>query len=156
MAGLYALTLSVIQKIRREHWGNPVSSADLENGNTKDPGLQSFVDELAFALADEGAIQMPATLDLIAPKNAPAIRIHGDGGITIINEFNETINLNFETINNITNNITNITNVIASGIDATVLIPATYTVSVVGCTATVSIATYTTLTFTGGVLTGVV
>ena len=162
--GLYAIALSTIERIRREHWGHPVSQDDLVNGQSRDPGLQEFVDELSFALADNSATVMPETWNLVAPQNAPAITIHGDGGITIINNNNETVNLTVDVINNITEVIntatTGVTGTVSVLTDIDVSVASSGNITLSGCTGTVTVTntvtitkTFTDLNFTTGLLT---
>lgn len=153
--GLYAITLSTIQRLRREHWGAKTTLDKLRNEQSVDSGVQAFCDELAFALADNSATQLPETWKLVAPANGPSIQINQgdnvDGGITIVNNINEEVTLNFETINN----ITEIVDVATSGFSGNVTIPTSFTVNVSGCTATITVATVQTLSFSNGLLTGV-
>lgn len=152
--GLYAIMLSTIQKIEREHWGSPVSLDDLQNGQSKDPGLQSFVDELKFALSDKGVTKMPETWKIQAPANGPAfqIDINNDNNESIVinnTTTNETINLT-----EVINNITNITDIATSGFTGSFTIPQTFTISIVGCAATITVATAITVTVSKGLITG--
>lgn len=72
---LFALTMSCIQGITREHWGAKI---ELPDGTIRDTGVQSFVDELVARLA--AAARNPlGTLIIQKPIDAPAIQIISDG-----------------------------------------------------------------------------
>lgn len=177
--GLWALTQATVQRLAREHWGTRISLDKLNDaGDTGvDPGTQSLVDELRFALNSKAPIQMPGPLQLIAPKNGPAIQIFqnpiGDGGGTIefinnvFNNITNNVNNVFNnTVSNLTENSTNITNITvigppppggSGGMTGSIQIVTgvTGSVSVSGCTATLSLSvTMSTLTVTNGLITG--
>jgi len=179
MAGLYAITTALVQRLKRTHFGYPVNSDKLSDGELHDPGVQDFADEFLAGLKQQDPITMPDTLELVAPQNGPAIKIFRKRfSTTNINELiqyvdesnntyntvteqitnvNNVNNITEETINNITNvteNITNITNILGSGTSGSidVVTGVSGSVSVSGCTATVTLTLTTrTITFTNGV-----
>ena len=169
---LYALTLSGVQRLKRQMFGTKITDKD---GNPADTAVQPFVNELVAALSDKNAINLPSPLLF----NAPA----GNGPSMIINRFvldqtnvdnsgNQTTNINGGTIRFVdqngnfidvpggnTGNI-NVTTTIGGGGGGTqgftgtqVVVTAITgaSVSVSGCTATLTVSVSTvTFTFKNG------
>lgn len=167
--GLYALTTEAVAGLAREHWGTKIPVGD--NGDKMDSGVQLFADELLARLASQAPIDMPGSLVLNQPANAPAIQInsHGDGigdGTIVIQ------------ITNIDNSVTNVYNdgtitIVNQNGDTTIVnnnggeFPGGATgsiqvitgmsgsVEVSGCDVTLTLTpTYTTLNFENGLFVG--
>lgn len=177
MGGLYSITTALLQRLKREHWGHPMNTDKLSDGELHDPGLQEFVDEFLAGLSSKQPVAMADTLTLIAPDNGPAITIIGNIQNRNINDLitfqdtqnntyntvtnqvtnvNNVNNITNETITNITENITNITQVLGNGTNGsiTVVTGVSASVSVSGCTATITMnVTTSTINFNNGVAT---
>lgn len=177
---LYALTAAALKRMGREHYGRKVEVPDKFDPQTGKPvsftkvdtGVQPPIDELLASLSSIAPIELPSSLKLVAPANAPVFQIFvngdgdgdGDGTIIIyqiINNFNQTITNIFNdgsiTINNIEGDVTNI-NVDTEGHTGSVQVMSgvSGSVSVNGCTVTLTLTpTYTTLQFSNGLCVGV-
>ncbi len=177
MGGLYSLTTAAVQGLTRKIFGTQIPTSyqanldtgevtPVEGGMTKDTGVQEAINELVARLASTAPINMPDSLDLVLPGNAPAFNILvdstktiGDGGgggrvevfnITNVYENNTTVIYNDGTISNIDGN-GNETPIVTqpTGFTGSLTVLTGASVSVVGCTATVT-ATTKTVTYQNG------
>lgn len=186
MGGLYSLTAAAVQGLSAKIWGTQVpveysqdqttgAITPVEGGRTLDTGVQEMVQGLIARLSSETPIQMPNSLTLIAPPNAPAIQIINNAGDTLINigggdggggdgggnvTNNNITNNTFQNIINFLTNVQTDPNNLNLNVDIPVVtgVSGTGNVSVSGCTATLSISlsvTTSTIIIRGGAFQGV-
>lgn len=151
---LRALLQPFLARLRRTEFGTKIKDSA---GKLRDTGVQDAVDEVSAMFSDE-PIDLTEPLVLRNKMRGPAIVIINEGSssdgtfIQIIN--NQTV-VNLSVVNNefvvtnITNNITNTTEV--AGFSGSVTYVKSSTVSVSGCTVTITDVTGV-MTFENGLL----